>query len=94
MLYQVNSRAINTFFNQVRRRLSILERPLVTSRGEGKSYIYSNFNPMYAQYSLTILRTFLNFCETYKYKGEDVTPAQRLGVTNKVFTIEDIIYFS
>jgi len=93
LLYNVNSRSINTFFNQIRRRLSILERPLVSSRGEGKSYIYANFNPMYAQYSLTILRTFLNFCETYKYKGENVTPAQRLGITNKKFKIEDIIYF-
>lgn len=49
---------------------------------------------MYTQYSLTILRTFLNFCETYKYKGKDVIPAQSLGITEKIFTIEDIIYFS
>ena len=46
---------------------------------------------MYAQYSLTILRTFLNFCETYKYKGENVTPAQRLGKTDKKFKINKAI---
>jgi hypothetical protein len=92
-LYNVDSRAINTYFNQIRRRVSILERPLVSSRGEGKSYIYSNFNPKYANYMLTILRTYLNFCNTFKYKREDVTPAMQLGITNKPFTIEDIIYF-
>jgi len=39
LLYNVNSRSINTFFNQIRRRLSILERPLVSSR---KTYINLN----------------------------------------------------
>lgn len=35
MLYNVDMRAINTYFNQIRRRASILERPLVSGRGEG-----------------------------------------------------------
>lgn len=55
----------NSNFNQIRRRASILERPLVSGRGEGKSFIYSNFNPKYANYILTILRTYLNFCDTF-----------------------------
>lgn len=94
-LVRVNSHSINTFFNQIRRRLSILERPLVTARGEGKSYIYSNYNPKYAQYSITILRTLYNFCWTFKSKdGESLTPAQRLGLVGKKFTYKDIIYFS
>lgn len=93
MLYNVEMRAINTYFNQIRRRASILERPLVSGRGEGKSYIYSNFNPKYAHYMLTILRTYLNFCETFKYRKNDVTPAMLLGIADKTFTMEDIIYF-
>jgi hypothetical protein len=92
-LINVNMRAINTYFNQLRRRCSLLERPLVTARGEGKSYIYSNFNPKYAHYLLTIARTYLNFCDTYKYHGKEVTPAMRLGLADKVYTVEDIIYF-
>ncbi|WP_190286040.1 hypothetical protein [Bacillus thuringiensis] len=32
------------------------------ARGDGKSYIYSNFNPKYAQMALTIIRTHYNFC--------------------------------
>lgn len=92
-LYKVDLRGINTFFNQIRRKVSILERPLAGGRSDGKSYIYANFNPKYAQHMVTILRTYLNFCESYKYKGKEITPAMRLGLTDKVFTIRDIIYF-
>lgn len=92
MIYTVDMRAINTYFNQIRRRASILERPLVSGRCEGKSYIYSNFNPKYTHYMLTILRTYLNFCKTFKYKKEDVTPAMLLGIVDKPFTLEYIIY--
>lgn len=43
LLLRVSNRSSNSFMQQMRRRLSILERPLVTARGSGKSYIYSNF---------------------------------------------------
>lgn len=93
MLLTVNDHATNSFIQQIRRRISILERPLVTARGDGKSYIYANFNPKYAQYALTILRTFYNFC--YAQKGNDkqiLTPAQRIGLTDKIYDWKDIIY--
>lgn len=91
-IINVDMRAINTFFNQLRRKNSIFERPLVTARGDGKSYIYANFNPRYAHYMLTITRTYLNFCETYKYKGKDVTPAMRLGIADRPCTVQEILY--
>jgi len=93
LILQVNSRAINNFFQTIRRRLSILERPLVTARGEGKSYIYANYNPKYAQYATTILRTFYNFCWETKVNGELATPAQRLGIADRKYTYSDIVYF-
>ena len=92
LLEQVNDNAINNFFQIVRRRLLILERPLVTARGDGKSYIYSNFNPKYAQMAITILRTYYNFCMPYKANGTIQTPAQRLGIADRVYTWKDIIY--
>lgn len=92
LLYKVDMRSINTFFNQIRRKVSVLERPLYGGRSEGKSYIYSNFNPKYAQYIVTILRTYLKFCDTYKYKGLKITPAMRLGIRTKAYTIDDILY--
>jgi transposase-like protein len=96
LILDVNDNAVNAFIQNIRRRLSILERPLMTARGDGKSYIYSNFNPKYAQMALTILRTHYNFCmpfTTKEGKKKTVkTPAQRLGITDKVFDLKDIIY--
>ncbi|WP_234417297.1 MULTISPECIES: hypothetical protein [unclassified Lysinibacillus] len=92
LMMNVNDNATNAFMQQTRRRLSILERPLTTARGDGKSYIYANFDPKYAQMVLTILRTYYNFCLAYKTKDETATPAQRLGLVNRQFDIKDIIY--
>ncbi|OMD90639.1 insertion element protein [Paenibacillus odorifer] len=95
MVLQVSDHATNAFIQMARRRLSILERPLVTTRGDGKSYIYANFNPKYAQMAITILRTFYNFCMPYKTKDKvPLTPAQRLGIAGRKYEIKDIIYFS
>jgi hypothetical protein len=94
LILQVNSRAIDNFFQSARRRLSIIERPLVTSRGDGKSYIYANYNPKYAQYVFTILRTFYNFCFPQGKTNEEAqTPAMKLGIADKVYDYKDIIYF-
>lgn len=65
MILNVNDHATNFFIQQIRRKLSVLERPLTSARDEGKSYIYSNFNPKYVQMTLTILRTYYNFCMPY-----------------------------
>ncbi|MGG3937254.1 insertion element protein [Micromonospora provocatoris] len=92
MIMKVNDNATNTFIQQIRRRLSILERPLTTARGDGKSYIYSNFNPKYAQMAMTILRTYYNFCFITRAGKDSKTPAQRLGIANKQYSINDIIY--
>lgn len=96
VLMKVSNNSTNAFMQQIRRRLSILERPLVTARlNSGKSYIYSNHNPKYAQYALTILRTYYNFCIAFKSKGgQKATPAQRLGIANRQYELKDIIYFS
>lgn len=66
MILNVNDHATNFFIQQIRRKLSVLERSLTSARDEGKSYIYSNFNPKYAQMTLTNLRTYYNFCMSYK----------------------------
>lgn len=106
IISQINSRVLKSFFGQARRRISVLERPFVTARGNKKSYIYANCNPEYAQYAITILRTLHNFCRpwksyekvnvngrTKKVVADRLTPAQRLGITDRVFDIRDIIYF-
>jgi transposase-like protein len=92
VLIDVNDNAVNAFFQTVRRRISMLERPLTTARGDGKSYIYANFNPKYAQMAITILRTYYNFCLTYKTGKKEQTPAQAMGITDKSYEWYDIIY--
>lgn len=92
LILNVNDNATNAFIQQIRRRLSILERPLSTARADLKSYIYANFNPKYAQMAITILRTYNNFCLPYKTGKVNKTPAQRLGISDKVFELKDILY--
>jgi hypothetical protein len=92
LIVQANDNSVNAFLQEIRRCLSVLERPLVTSRGDGKSYIYSNFNPKYAQMAVTILRTYYNFCKPFKSGNTKLTPAQRIGIADRVYTWEDIIY--
>lgn len=94
LIMKVNNRPTDTFMQQIRRRISLLERPLVTARADKKSYIYANYNPQYAQYLVTILRTYYNFCDGKKDKsGKLVTPAMKLGIANKAYNWNDIIYF-
>lgn len=53
---------------------------------DGKSYIYSNYNPRYAQYAITILRIFYNFCwglRSWNGDGDILTPAERIGIMDK-----------
>ncbi|WLR55435.1 insertion element protein [Mesobacillus subterraneus] len=92
LITRANDNAVNAFLQEIRRSLSILERPLVTSRGDGKSYIYSNFNPKYAQMAITILRTYYNFCQPFKTYGDELTPAQRIGIAKRAYSWRDIIY--
>jgi len=94
MILNVNDHSTNSFIQQIRRYISTLERPLTTARADKKSYIYANFNPKYAQYAITILRTYYNFCSPYKSSDKKyLTPAQRIGLTNRKFDWNDIIYF-
>lgn len=48
---------------------------------------------VYVYYMLTILGSYLNLCETFKYKKEDLTTAMLMDIADKPFTMEDIIYF-
>lgn len=96
MIVKSNTRVVDNFFQEIRRHLNVLERPLVGARGTGKTYIYANYNPKYAQQLVTIYRTYYNFCKLRKYynrKKADMTPAMNLGLVDRVFDFKDIIYF-
>lgn len=83
--------AIDRFFMQGRRRLSILERPIATASGAGRTwYGYSAYNPETIVKMLGIFRVFYNYCLADK-GGK--TPAMRLGLAKGKIGLEDIIYF-
>jgi len=55
---------IDRFFMQVRRRLSLLERPISSSSSEGRKwYGYSAYNPAMVGKLLDIFRVFYNYVE-------------------------------
>lgn len=96
MIVHSSTRTVDNFFQELRRHLNLLERPLVGARGVGKTYIYANYNPKYAQQLITIYRTYYNFLKPRKYYNKskrNITPAMRIGIANKVYKIRDIIYF-
>jgi transposase-like protein len=83
--------SINRFFMQVRRRLSLLERPIATPSSAGRKWHgYSAYNPTIIIKLLDILRVFYNYIED----GDDkYTPAMRLGLAKGNIEMEDIIYY-
>ncbi len=82
--------AIDCFLMQVRRRLSLLERPIGSASRIGRMwYGYSPYNPEMIVKLLTIFRVFYNYCLTGTGGS---TPAMRLGLAKGKVTLEDIIY--
>lgn len=71
---------------QVRRRLSILERPIATANSARRAWHgYAAYSPKVAQQVLQIFRTYYN----YALVGEDgKTPAMRLGLTDSPISLE------
>ena len=91
MRLKASLHGIDRFFMQVRRRLSLLERPIATaSKSRRMWYGYSAYNPTNIVKLLGIFRVFYNYCATGK---DGKTPAIRLGLAKGKVDLEDIIYF-
>jgi len=81
---------IDCFFMQVRRRLSLLERPIASASATGRRWFgYSAYNPESIVNMLDIFRVFYNYCLVGKGKK---TPAMRLGLAKGPVQLEKIIY--
>lgn len=89
---KVSLQGVDSFFNQVRRRLSLLERPIHSKSNKGRIWNgYSPYNPGNVAKILDIMRTVHNYILTGK---DGKTPAVRLGLAQASLDYEDIIYFS
>jgi len=88
--------AVDSFFNRVRRRFVMLERPLSSQANRGRVWNgYSAYRPEQIAKLLTIARACHNYVWTGdKKKGVELrTPAMRLGLARAPLDLSDIIYF-
>lgn len=92
LYHKASLHGVDSFFNQIRRRLSLLERPIHSKSNKGRIWNgYSPYNPGNVVKILDIMRTVHN----YILVGKDgKTPAVRLGLAQAPLDYEDIIYFS
>jgi hypothetical protein len=82
--------ALDRFFMQVRRRLSVLERPIFSPSSNTWCHGYAVDNPTVDMRLLEIFRVTYNFVQV----GENrKTPAMQIGLAPRPMTLEDIIAF-
>lgn len=93
MFLGVSMNGVDNVLQQVRRRISMLERPLKTASAQRAGWNgYGFYKPKNVQPSLNILRCYLNFCVVRE--RDNKTAAMRLGIAQKPYTIEDILNLS
>ncbi|EQD59031.1 hypothetical protein B1B_08364, partial [mine drainage metagenome] len=88
--------AVDTFFNRLRRRFSMLERPILSAANRRRVwYGYAPYRPEQIGKLLTIARACHNYVWTAdRKKGvKPETPAMRLGLARAPLELSDIIYF-
>jgi len=84
--------AVDRFFMQVRRRLSLAERPYATASSDRRMWHgYSAYQPQNLAKVLTIFKVAYNYCLE---DSQGKTPAMKLGLAKGVVALEDILYFS
>jgi hypothetical protein len=89
---------VDSYFNRIRRRVSLLERGIHASANAGRTWNgYAPYNPQQVQKLLDIFRTCHNFMWTRDVFAGEVkekkTPAMLLGMAKGVVSYEDVIYF-
>lgn len=82
---------IDRFFMQLRRRVSLLERPIASASSGGRTWHgYNAYYPEIAQRLMGLFRVIYNYCLVGK---DGKTPAMRLGLADKPVTHKEILDF-
>ena len=89
--------AVDSWFNRLRRRNMMLERPISSASNKGRTWHgYSTYKPEQIAKILTIMRV----CHNYIWLPADLTkadkketPAMRLGLADKPLNYSDIVNF-
>jgi transposase-like protein len=92
-LFEMGSlHALDRFFMQARRRLSLIERPFGSSSAGGGNWEgYHPYNPARIEKVIEIFRVFYNYVQAGE---EGKTPAMRLGLAEKRVKLEEILGFT
>jgi hypothetical protein len=86
--------AVDAFFEKVRRRIAMLERPMHPASNGGHTWSgYAAYNPGHVVKMLEIFRVVHNFIDTRKVNGAVTTPAMRLGLAQAPMNYGDVVYF-
>ena len=84
--------SVDSFFNAVRRSVSILERPISKAGNAGRVWSGKNpYNPEMIRKLLDIHRIYYNYIKPSAKSGE--TPAMSIGLAKGMLRFEDILYF-
>lgn len=102
--------SVDNFFQKVRRRVKLLDRPIHSSGNAGRVWSgYSAYNPAMVGKLLDIFRVVHNYIDQkeIKIKTEELlkngkpknkiirtTPAMQLGLAGKPMTYEEVLYFN
>lgn len=85
---------VDSFFEKVRRRISLFERAMRSSANDGRSWNgYSAYNPAMVGKLLDIFRVVHNYIDVRKKDGVTTTAAMRLGLAQAPLSYKDVLYF-
>ena len=90
-------KGVDVWFNRVRRRCSLFERPIGSAANGGRVWHgYAPYNPAQVGKLLTLLR----LCHNYIWLPDDLrkadkreTPAMRLGLAEAPLSYADVVDF-
>lgn len=105
-VFEVSTKGVDNHFQSIRRRINMLERPVTSATNYHRWNGYASYNPKWSVKLVEIFRVFMNYVHTDATKLEksgmsqksirekESTPAKRLGLVDKNFSMKDILEFS
>lgn len=89
LMFPASLHSVDRFQMQIRRRISLLERPILTASNLTRRWHgYSAYNPMVVSRLLDLFRVAYNF----SLPGADRrTPAMRMGLAKRAYTLSELI---
>jgi DNA polymerase III epsilon subunit len=101
ILQSTSLNGVDNWFQVLRRLVNMLERPVTSATNSKRWNAYAGYNPTWMCKLIEIMRVYNNFCRTNEKSLKDkrscdepTTPAQRVGIANRIYTAHDILSFS